>query len=67
MCHFKTTTDSVIVGALCMNKKWTDEYNNKIPGRISVYEIQKIELGKTTYFLSRILSMRLKNNTQKGQ
>ena len=57
MCHLKTTTLLVMVGALGMIKKGTDKHNNKISCRPSIYEMKMIALCGTAHLLRKVLSM----------
>ncbi|XP_047480182.1 uncharacterized protein LOC125032840 [Penaeus chinensis] len=47
MWHLKTNTIPVVIGALGLIKKGTNQYVEKIPGDPSLQEIQKIELNST--------------------
>ena len=42
MCHLKTTTMSLAMGALVMTKKGTDEYIYKLTGSPSLYEAYRV-------------------------
>ena len=50
----KTTTVAVIMGALGTIKKDMENFSNKIPGNINIYELQKITLLSTAHLLSLI-------------
>ena len=63
----RSTTAQVIVGTLGMIKIGTDKHINKIPRNTSLFEKQKIALRGTTHLFRRVLSMGLKNITQKRQ
>eukprot|EP00795_Rhopilema_esculentum_P008488 gene8488-14486_t len=56
MWKVKATTVPVIVGALGMIKKGTENHISKIPGEPSLKEIQKIVLTGTAHVLRRALS-----------
>ena len=57
MWHLKTTTVPVVVGALGIIKKGTQQFLDKIPGNPSLSEIQKIVLNSTAHILRRTLSI----------
>ena len=57
MWHLKTRIIPVIVGALGVIKKGTDNYLKLIPGRPSMQELQKIVLTGTSHVLRRALSL----------
>ena len=57
MSKMKTKTIPVIVMALGMIKKGTQNYVNEIPGIFSLSEIQKIVVKCTTHILRRTLSL----------
>ena len=65
MWHLKTTTMPVIVRVLSISKKGIDKHINKISGSPSLYEIQRFVLCGIFYLVRRVLSMCLKNVTQK--
>ena len=54
----KTTTIPVIIGALGLVKKGTENYIGKIPGNIRITELQKSVLLGTTHILKRTLSIK---------
>ena len=54
----KTTTVPVIIGALGLVKKGTENYIGKIPGNIRITELQKIVLLGTAHILRRTLSIK---------
>lgn len=56
MWHLKTKTIPVVVGALGLIKKGTNQFLEKIPGNPSLYEVQKIVLNSTAHLLRRALS-----------
>ena len=49
----KTTTVAVVMGALGTIKKDMENFSDKIPGNINIYELQKIPLLSTAHLLSR--------------
>ena len=53
----KTTTVAVIMGALGTTKKDMENFSNKIPGNINIYELQKITLLSTAHLLRWVLSI----------
>lgn len=57
MWHLKPTLIPIVVGALGTIKKGTNEYLNKIPGKPSLTEIQKIVLTSTAHILRKALSI----------
>ena len=57
MWKLKTTVVPVIVGALGMIKKGTQNHLEKIPGNHSLREIQKIVLTSTAHILRKTLSV----------
>ena len=57
MWHLNVKTIPVVIGALGMIKKGTQSYLDKIPGKPSLYEIQKIVLNSTSHILRRALSI----------
>ena len=57
MWKLKASTVPVIVGALGMIKKRTEEFVNMIPGTPSLQEIQKIVITSTAHILRKTLSM----------
>lgn len=54
----KTTTVPVIIGALGLVKKGTENYIGKIPGNIRITELQKTVLLGTAHILRRTLSIK---------
>ena len=56
MWGLKTTTVSVVMGALGTIKKDIENYSNKIPGNINIHELQKITLLCTAHLLRSVLS-----------
>ena len=57
MWHMKTAIVPVIIGALGLIKKRMNDNVSKIPGRVSIEEIQKIVLLGTSHILRRALSI----------
>ena len=57
MWGIKTTTVPVVMGALGTITKDTENYSNKIPGNINIYELQKITLLSTAHLLRQVLSI----------
>ena len=57
MWQMKTTVIPVIIGALGLVRKRMNELVSKIPGKISIEEIQKIVLLGTSHILRRALSL----------
>ena len=57
LCHMKTLTIAVVIGALGMIKKGTEKHLEKIPGSPNVAETQKIALTGTAHILRKTLSM----------
>ena len=53
MWEMKAKTIPVIVGALVMIKKGTQNFVNEIPGKLSLAEIQKIVLNSTAHNILR--------------
>ena len=60
MWELKTTTVPVVMGALGTIKKDMENYSNKIPGNISMKELQKIALLSTAHLLRGVLSIKWK-------
>lgn len=58
MWGMKTTTIPVVIGALGIIKKGTEEYIKKIPGNIKLQELQKTTLLGTAHILRKVLSMK---------
>ena len=52
----KTTTVQVVMGALVTIKNDMENYSNKIPGNINIYELQT--LLSTAHLLWRVLSIK---------
>ena len=55
----KTTTIPVVMGALGVIKKGMRSNIEKIPGKISLEELQKITLLGTAHILRKVLSIDL--------
>ena len=58
MWGLKTTTVQVVMEALSTIKNDMENYSNKIPGNINIYELQKIILLSTAHLLLRLLSVK---------
>ena len=58
MWGLKTTTVSVLMGALGTIKKDMENYINKIPDNIIMHELQKITLLSPAHLLRRVLSIK---------
>ena len=56
MWGMRTETIPVIIGALGAIKKGLETYLGRIPGQISIGELQKITLLGTAHILRRVLS-----------
>ena len=59
MWRMKTTTIPVVIGALGVIKKGMRSNIEKIPGKISLEELQKITLLGTAHILRKVLSIDL--------
>ena len=57
MWHLRARTIPVVIGALGLVKKGTEDFLDKIPGNPSLREIQKIVLGGTAHVLRKALSI----------
>ena len=53
-----TETMPVVIGALGVIKKGLEKYVDKIPGTVSIHELQKITLLGTAHILRRALSIK---------
>ena len=53
-----TTTIPVVIGALELVKKGTENYTSKTPGNIRIAKLQKIVLLGTAHILRRTLSIK---------
>ena len=58
MWNMKTEVIPVVIGALGLMKKGVEQYTNRIPGNINIYEVQKIALLGTAHILRRVLSIK---------
>jgi len=57
MWHLKTTVILVVIGALGMIKRKSEDHMKQIPGNPCLQELQKILLNVTAHLLRRVLSM----------
>ena len=57
MWGMKVTIIPVVVGALGVINKGTEDFTNKVPGQPCLKEIQKIVLTSTAHILRRTLSL----------
>ena len=57
MWHLKAILIPVVVGALGMIKKETEDQIKQIPGNPCLQELQKIVVNGTAHLLRRVLSM----------
>ena len=57
MWKLKTKTISVVVGALGMIKKGTQNFIDEIPGKASLQKMQRIVLTSTAHILRKVVSM----------
>ena len=57
MWKLKTKTISVVIGALGMIKKSTENFIDKISGKPSLQEMKKIALTNTAHILRKVLSI----------
>ena len=57
MWKLKTKTIPVVIGALGMIKKGTQNFIDHIPGKPSLQETQKIVLSSAAHILRKVLSM----------
>ena len=57
MWHLKTTVIPVVIGALGMVKRKSENDIKQIPENPCLQELQKIVLNGTAYLLRRVLSM----------
>ena len=57
MCHLKTTTLSVAVGALSVVATTHSNYVSQIPGAPSLTELQTITVMATAHILRKVVSM----------
>ena len=56
MGHLKAQTVPIVIGVLEVIKKGTRDYINRIPGQLSLREIQKVVLCSTAQTQRRALS-----------
>jgi len=56
MWGMKITTVPVVIGALCVIKKGTDQFMKKIPRNIRLQELQKATLLGTAHILRKVLT-----------
>ena len=66
MWKLKTKIIPVVIGALGMIKKGTQNFNDQIPGKCSLQEIQKIVLTNTAHFTPKS-PLNLKHNIISGK
>ena len=52
------TMQQVVIGALGVIKKGVEKYVDKIPGTLSIDELQKITLLGTAHILRKVLSIK---------
>ena len=57
MWKLKTKTIPVVIGALGMIQKGTQNFIDQIPGKPSLKEMQKLVLTSTAHILRKVLSM----------
>ena len=57
MWKLKTKIIPVVIGALGMIKKGTQNFIDQVPGKPSLQEMQKIVLTSTAHILRKVLSM----------
>ena len=57
MCGLKTITVPVVIGALAVINKGIEKHTDKIPGKISITELQKIALLGSSHILQKVLSI----------
>ena len=57
MWKLKTKIIPVVIGALGMIKKGTQNFLDQVPGKPSLQEMQKIVLTSTAHILRKVLSM----------
>ena len=55
--HLNTTVIPVVIGALGMIKRKSEDHIKQIPGNPCLQELQKIALNGAAHFLRRVLSM----------
>ena len=57
MWKLKTKIIPVVIGALAMIKKGTQNFIDQIPGKPSLQEMQKVVLTGTAHMLRKVLSI----------
>ena len=57
MWHLKATVIPVVIGALGMIKRKSEDHIKQIPGNPCLQELQKIVLNGTAHLLRRVLSI----------
>ena len=57
MRHLKTTVIPVVIGALGIIKRKSEDHIKQIPGNHCLQELQTIVLNGTAHLLRRVLSM----------
>ena len=57
MWHLKAIVMPVVVGALGMTKKTTEDHIKRIPGKPCLQELQKVVLNGMAHLLRRVLPM----------
>ena len=57
MWKLKTKIIPVVIGALGMIKKGTQNFIDQIPGKLSLQEMQKIVLTNTAHILRKVFSI----------
>ena len=57
MWKLKTKTIPVVIGALGMIKKGTQNFIDQVPGKPSLQEMKKIVLTSTAHILRKVLSV----------
>ena len=57
MWKLKRKNIPVVIGALAMIKKGTQNFIDQIPGKPSLQELQKIVLTSTAHILRKVLSI----------
>ena len=60
MWHLKTTVIPIVIEALGMIKRKSEDHIKGIPGNPCLQELQKIVLNGTAHLLRRVLSIRSK-------
>ena len=57
MWKLRTKTIPVVIGALSMIKKGSQNLIDQIPGKLSIQEMQKIVVTSSAHILRKVLSM----------